>query len=197
MKVSKGLIYLWLGANLLLTGCGNPKPGIVAPLDPIQVNLDGSQKKVIDIAPQFKVEFLASYKLKARVLSTHSYKFDTESEIAPVDLALGWKKMSDYAIYSKMDILQQSRFYFWRPKEAPISKEEIIQSSSNTHMVPADNSIKDILEDVDKDDVIEAEGFLIHAFKPNGWQWWSSVVRTDTGNGACEIFYVTKLKIIS
>ena len=38
---------------------------------------------------------------------------DRESDLAPVDLALGWGRMSDEAILKDIQISQSGRFYFW------------------------------------------------------------------------------------
>ena len=40
------------------------------------------------------LNFLASYEVSARVMSRENYRFDKESEIAPMDFALGWGPMA-------------------------------------------------------------------------------------------------------
>jgi hypothetical protein len=76
---------------------------------------------------------LAKFSMSARVLSRADYHWDAGARLVPVDLALGWGRMSDSAVLDKIDISQSGRFYFWRVREFPIPEREIIESSANMH----------------------------------------------------------------
>ena len=39
-------------------------------------------------------------------------------------------------------------------------------------------------------------GYLVDARDKKGWRWNSSRTRDDTGDGACELFYVNSIKIL-
>jgi len=57
----------------------------------------------------------------------------TDSDLIPEDLALGWGPMSDNRVLRKIDISQSNRFYYWRaPADSPIGKDSIITHSANT-----------------------------------------------------------------
>ncbi|MCG4607274.1 hypothetical protein L0O74_13180, partial [Bifidobacterium longum] len=55
---------------------------------------------------------LQPYTGEFRVLSRENYNFGRESEISPVDFALGWDKMADPAVYKKLSIRQSNRWYY-------------------------------------------------------------------------------------
>ena len=101
--------------------------------------------------------------------------------------------MSDQAIVDKFDISQSSRWYFWSVKSYPIPKKEIEISSSNMHIIPANEEIEDALDDLLVGEIIYLKGYLVSVSKNNGWHWKSSLSRNDTGNGACEVVWVEKL----
>ncbi|HET8897624.1 MAG TPA: hypothetical protein VFN09_02405, partial [Rhodanobacteraceae bacterium] len=85
---------------------------------------------------------LAGFSVRARVLSRERYHFGREADYSPLDLALGWGRMQDAAVLSKLRISQGGRWYHLRwSSEPPLPAGEMLESSSNMHMVPADDAI--------------------------------------------------------
>ncbi len=168
-------------------------PGIIAPEIPLQQPVDASapslRKKDIAITP------LATFSITARVLSRADYRWDAPAAISPTDLALGWGRMSDTSVLDKIDISQSGRFYYWRVHEFPIPEREIIESSANMHLIPADGSVARAIDHVKQGDVVTFEGYLIEARWPDGGTWRSSLTRSDTGAGACEVVWVERFLI--
>lgn len=138
---------------------------------------------------------LAKFSLSARVLGRADYRFDDGAKFAPVDLALGWGRMSDSAVLEKVDISQSGRFYFWQVQAFPIPEREIIESSANMHLIPADTSVERAIGRTRVGDVVSFDGFLVRVDGPNGYQWTSSLTRSDSGNGACELVWVEHFSI--
>lgn len=134
----------------------------------------------------------ADFSIKAVVLSTKSYSWDKESDLSPVDFVLAWGKMSDPNIYTQLDISQRGRWFYWKTENMPIPQREIETSCANMHMIPSSQLIKDKLGRVSKKDKIYLEGYLVY-ITAEKYRWNSSLTRNDTGNGACEIIYVTKI----
>ncbi|QNK00199.1 hypothetical protein [Dyella telluris] len=162
-------------------------PGVLAPDAPTQIDLDqGTTLSRGDVTLVTRARF----ELTARVLSREDYRFDAGASLAPMDLALGWGRMSDSAVLAQVQISQENRFYHWHVERFPIPRREIEQSSSNMHMIPADDTARRELERVRPGEVIHLEGFLVDASKADGWRWRTSMTRDDTGAGACELVYV-------
>jgi hypothetical protein len=142
----------------------------------------------------FELEPLADFSLEARVLSRHDYHLDTESALAPTDLALGWGRMSDSTVLAALEISQSGRFYFYRWRDAPpIPPAEIVRSSANMHLIPADAGVAQALSRVRTGEVIALSGELVEARRADGWRWRSSLTREDTGAGACELVLVESI----
>jgi hypothetical protein len=165
--------------------------GEITPNDPIQTSTNAADIQLNG----FTLTPLAAYKIKARVLSTEDYSMGTEAELSPTDLALGWGAMSDEAVLSKIKISQGNRFFYWHVDEFPIPQREIEIHAANTHIIPANESIKRQLSKIRPGQIVSIEGQLIEAKRADGWHWRSSLSREDTGAGACELVYVTELSI--
>jgi hypothetical protein len=168
-------------------------PGVLVADAPLQQPLDAPVALLHRADASIKP--LARFALSARVLSRADYRWDRGSSIAPVDLALGWGRMSDSAVLDKMEISQSARFYFWRVREFPIPEREIIESSANMHLIPGDDSIERAIRRTRVGDVVSFDGYLIEADRADGGKWISSLSRTDTGAGACELVWIENFSI--
>ena len=114
------------------------------------------------------------------------------ADLVPEDLALGWGPMSDNRILKTMDIAQSARFLTWHVRpDTPVSRDTIITHSANTHVIPADRSIQKQLAGVRVGEVVRLTGTLVDATRDDGAQIRTSLTRTDTGAGACEVMLVT------
>ncbi len=176
---------------VLGAGCNGVEgePGITAPEPPRQVKLD---KAPVFMKGDLMVRTIASFEVDARVLSRKRYRFGKSAKIAPIDLALGWGPMSDVAEIEKIKIWQSNRFYWWKPRSEAIARQAISINSSNMHIIPADKTVKKELFRIRKGEVVTLTGYLVNVSSDN-FYWRTSLTRTDTGNGACELFYVTSV----
>ena len=167
-------------------------PGVVADSDPVQRPVDAAlslERKGIAI------QALQRFEIEARVLSASTYRLDREADLAPVDLALGWGRMSDSAVLDRLSISQSGRFYFWRADEFPIPRREIETHSANMHMIPSSPAVERRLKDIVRGQVVRISGYLVEAKAGDGWTWRSSLTRDDTGYGACELIWVEELAV--
>ena len=163
-------------------------PGVLVSTDPVQTDLGPSPPRLTKAG--YQILPLQSFSLVARVLSKERYRFDEAADIAPVDLALGWGRMSDQAILDAFDISQSGRFYFWHVDRFPIPRREIETHSANMHMIPANDEVKRKLLSIRAGQIVSLSGYLVEVHGPNGWRWRSSLTREDTGAGACEVVWV-------
>lgn len=166
-------------------------PGVLVPDAPLQEPVDSPplHKGGVNVLP------LARFSLSARVLARADYRWDMLAPLVPVDLALGWGRMSDTAVLAKVDISQSSRFYFWRVREFPIPEQEVVESSANMHLIPADSTIERAIKRSRVGDIVSFAGYLVALDWPNGAKAVSSLSRSDSGAGACEIVWVESFTI--
>lgn len=170
-------------------------PGIQAEQPPIQVNID--QKDFFQFKG-YQVSPLAEFKIKAKVLAKEDYYLGKESDLSPTDLVLGWGEMSDEEVVQQIDISQSGRWYYWNVERFPILRRKIETQSANMHMIPATDEIENSLSGVKQGEIVELDGYLVRVDDvDNGWYWQSSLSRDDTGNGACELVFVTHFDVSS
>ncbi|MBI1216782.1 MAG: hypothetical protein GC185_13315 [Alphaproteobacteria bacterium] len=159
---------------------------------PVQTNLTDGPSFGMN---GYTLHAVARYAVTARVLHTSRYFLDTESKLSPIDFALGWSLMSNKDVISRLSISQGGRFYHWHTDDYPIPRADIEHESANTHIIPATKDIADRAKSVSAGDVVTMAGYLVNVSGPNGWYWHTSLTRNDTGDGACEVFYVQYLSV--
>jgi hypothetical protein len=171
-----------------------PLEGMVAPYFPQQYELaepaPSFRKADFDVTP------VARFEIEARVLGREIYRHDTVAQLSPVDLALGWGPMSDSKVLKDIRTSQGNRFFYWSTDRFPVAREVIENSSTNAHLIPATPDIEARLKEVQVGDVVHFSGMLVNAYRASdGRSWKTSLRRDDSGDGACEIVYVTSLEV--
>lgn len=179
------------GASSAAVSC--VMPALPFGVEPVQGDVPGGVQPFR--RGEFVVTPLAAFSIEARVLGREDYRFGAEAAISPTDLALGWQRMAEPEVYEPLGITQSGRWYRyrWGGGGPPIPLPEIVRSSANMHMVPADESVARALEQVRPDQMVRIQGWLIEARRDDGWAWRSSLTRSDSGDGACELVYVCAL----
>ncbi len=167
-------------------------PGMVAPETPVQSNLQHAESFRVD---QYQITPLADFQVTARVLSKERYYFGRESELSPLDLALGWGPMSDEEVLRKIKITQSARWYYWKSRDLPIRKSIVVSHSANMHIIPATEELRDRLIHVRKGEVISFTGKLVKITARDGFHWESSMSREDSGGHSCEVVWVESLQV--
>lgn len=168
-------------------------PGVLVPEAPTQETL---QQPVSFLMDDYRLTKRAGFKIRARVLSRENYRWGSESALSPMDLALGWRPMSDQAILDRISITQGSRWYFTRYElPAPIPDQSIINNSGNMHIIPAGSGVLGRMKKIRRGDIVQIRGFLVDVDHDSGFRWRTSLRREDTGNGSCEIVYVDWIEI--
>lgn len=166
-------------------------PGVLVDSEPVQT--DPASRTPIRHG-DYELTPLADYAIEARVLSRHDYSFDGGSALAPTDLAVGWKRMSDNDVIAKLELSQSARYFTYRWKDAsPIPADEIVRSAANMHMIPADATAARDLARVRIGEIVTMHGQLVQAKRSDGWSWTSSLRRDDSGGGACELMLVDSI----
>ena len=168
-------------------------PGVHAPEPPRQHTISAASF----VENGYSVTPLADFSLTAKVLSRTDYRFDKEADLSPTDLALGWGPMSNEAVLAHFDISQRNRWYYWRSDNLPLSAQQVTEHSANMHIIPANADVARTLKRVRKGDLVSLSGNLVKVKDTNGWQWISSLTRSDSGDGSCELVWVKELSIAS
>lgn len=193
MKKLLVLVLLFVGGWLWLHEPVAAWRGIPAAHDPIQSD--------VGLPPPFRhddytITPLARYEVKAVVLSRKRYRYDTAADLSPIDLALGWGPMSTTAVINDLTMSQSGRWYEYSwADEPPLDPGLIATHSANTHCLPATRGIRRQLLDLHRHDIVTLKGHLVEVAGPNGYRWRSSLSRTDTRGGACEVMWITHVEV--
>ena len=167
--------------------------------EPVQTELSMSEKiSLFFVKKYYDYDIIitpkAHYRIYANVLNKHRYFFGIDSFLSPYDFVLGWGRYAREKNYSKVTFFQFRRWYYYFYSSAEFS--DVGLYSANTHIIPSNNTILEGIKKIKKHDYVYMEGYLVNidAVNPKGRQftWNTSLSRSDSGEGACEIFYITK-----
>lgn len=186
---------LWQAVNSWQLRPVHPPDGPLAPAEPLQSELDAAP--AVTTLGRWRLTPRARYDITARILSREDYHFDPLSDLIPQDLALGWGPMSDNRVLRAFEITQGGRFYFWKPKQPqlPIARQDVIEHSANTHVIPADAATRRQLRRLRVGQVVHLTGFLIDGVRDDGAYIHTSLTRSDTGPGSCEVMLVEQAEV--
>lgn len=170
-------------------------PGVLVSSEPQQ----GLTRETAPIEYRgFHLKPLAQFSIDARVLHRKVYRYDKQSSLVPLDLALGWGAMSDQSVLDRLTITQSMRFYWYHwAQQPPIAPEEIVSHSTNVHIIPSSSAIAVRCKSLRTGTIVHLSGDLVEATGPGINPWRSSLSRTDTGNGACELMWVKEMSILN
>ncbi len=193
------ILLFFLGCEKAqITGVGSE--GIDFSQGPVQSSLPSSEPILKETREgRFTLTPLTEYKLTGMVVSVRSYSDGWESLVSPYDLAIVWGKLTEPEYERFISYSQRDRWYFYRyQKDCPLDETYIISHSSNNHIIPDNENIRRALKTIKKKDKVVLEGFLVNVkgnYKGQEVYWNTSLSRSDTGNGSCEIIYVSKIRI--
>jgi hypothetical protein len=181
-----------LGLMGLFSGGPMQRPaGVLAPDEPEQTATRVQPFHFGD----YQIEPRAEYHIVARVLSVESYGWDGGSDLAPIDVAVGWGPMSDSSVLAHFRVTQGGRFFTIYPDAQAIDVHTALLGSANMHLIPASAAVRSQLQRVRVGHIAELRGKLVNASRADGYQWNSSLTRADTGGGACELYYVESVAL--
>ena len=197
-----GAIYLYLLFS-------NPKLPQLKDIHPLVLN-EPKQLEIEEEAYTFDyydnkyvIEPLADYELTGVVVShnnIHAFGdiYHDESSVDIKDICVIWGENTKLLPF-------QSFTFYSEPWSCHVETKSMNEWSrfhmdklSNTHLLSASPLVRNALEKVSIGDQVQLKGSLInycHALFPSNKRK-SSTIRTDTGNGACEVMMVTDFQLL-
>lgn len=143
----------------------------------------------------FRLNPRASYDISARVVDRDLYRFGAENALMPWDLVLTWGRLVDEPYRSKINYVHTHRFFNWGTSDGSLDMGYIAGHASNNHLIADNWRVAAALARVRAGDVVRLEGELVDITGPGGFDWKTSLVRDDSGPGACETMYVRAVTI--
>ena len=153
------------------------------------------------ITPLYNYELngmIVSYNDSSNWLDYYHKKWEDFINIK--DVCVIWGENIETGIYKKLKFSSGSYTCYWKTKpnitynEWSEFKNNCI---SNNHLLSVNKNINKKIMDTRIGDQIHLKGYLAaYAIKGGSFNRGTSVSRTDAGNGACEVIYLTDFQII-
>lgn len=200
-----GVVCLCIIGYLILQSYYEPEYSLVQNT-PISLDKNPLQNDKVqaDLPPmqKGKIKYFftprASYKISGLLVSKRNYFRGPTGYLSPYDYALVWGSVPQYLPYLKFS--QTYRYCLFTYKySASVDINYVQLHFSNNHIIPANSNIRKALKYAKKHSLVEIEGYLVNVMiniKGKGTSNWNtSTRRDDKGDGACEIIYVTRLRL--
>lgn len=173
--------------------------------DPIQTNTTRDpfsievNKQHYSLTPRFDYDLTGVVVSYSNANSfTDIWHYDDWKDFINVrDLCVIWGKNVSSGVYKKLDFSSDTWTCWFSWRDEATGQLFKWTDISNNHLLTENNQIKKQLMEAEIGDVVHFKGILTdyHNVDNGGWRK-TSIKRTDTGNGACEVVYLDEFDII-
>jgi hypothetical protein len=77
----------------------------------------------------------------------------------------------------------------------PIPPALLVNHAAQMHLIPATDALDARVRTLRPGQLVSLHGYLVDVRGPGDFRWITSLTRTDTGDGACEILWVETLSV--
>lgn len=179
-------------------------------LEPKQTATSGSIIKRIN-GVNVALNLVANYQIMGRVVDVERYnnsgkisdEYSMLNSLSQIDLGISWNDMAisknnnKVTWISKGDRHLQAIYKDRRWVDEMGGLDKINQSWSNNHLIPSNNIVAEDINKIKVGDFVKIEGYLVNLMceltAVKYIKYYTSMTRTDTGSGACEVIYVTNV----
>ncbi len=154
----------------------------------------------------YRIDPLYSYDLHGLVVSRHDSSSWTDylhresnDHLNVVDLCVIWGRNAISGSYRDIDFSSGQFTCYWQTSSQAAMAAFDEAAISNNHILTDDAALARQLRSVRVGDQIHFRGYLAEYSHNHGGQPFrrgTSIVRSDTGNGACETVYVNNVEIL-
>ena len=173
--------------------------------EPLQEMSDGRPFAIVIKGYTYAITPRATYDISGRVVSQHrgDALFNLGHKVDPgniKDVCVVWGDVVTSGAYRKVKFTsgEFTCSFSWSRNFTPTFNSE---KASNNHLIPATAAIDRRIRAIHVGDQIRLTGLLVdYTVTKDGQEIFTrhtSLTRSDTGNGACEILYVTGLSVIA
>jgi hypothetical protein len=131
---------------------------------------------------------------EGRVLAVKGYHGDAAATISPMDMVIGWEKMSAPLVFETLTFNQHERVaYLEGPLDVRVALVAYNTMWTQLHLIPADAAIERDIVDILPGTIVRIEGHLVH-ITGSQLDWPTSTSLEDTGLGACDNVWVESIR---
>jgi hypothetical protein len=167
--------------------------------EPLPQPFEVTRKKVTyTVTPLFNYEvwgMVVSYHHSASFVDISHRQWNDFINVK--DICVIWGKNVETGVYERMTFRNRDFTCFYRYPDRETGRLFTENCLSNNHLLPADPIVEEAVLSARKGDQVHFKGWLVsYGQKGAPYSRGSSTVRTDRGNGACEVVYVTEFEIL-
>ncbi len=141
----------------------------------------------------YEIVPLANYAIRSRVLKSEIDFASLIGMIAPIRLWVGWRQMGSACNCRSILFDEISRKFYYSYIPGEVDPREINNSIGYLALVPADESIGEVLLRLGKCDMVRMEGLLVNVRdRETGYEWTSSLSHADKSP---KVLFVTGVEI--
>ena len=177
--------------------------------EPIQIAVDGSDNGEYK-GRKIQITYKDYYDISGIVTSVHDYwGFDDYATLVPRDVCMAWGDLAKVYLAGDASFYQNNRSCYGKASNDDLDPSETfsyrtsfgqirtsISSMSNNHLIPSTPEIRSQIFGLRAGEKVRIAGYLVNVHYGD-IQLDSSTTREDSGNGACEIIYVTHVNKIN
>ena len=151
---------------------------------------------------QYLIEPLHDYALEGMVVSVRHHDGDRmlhqlwNDHLNVADLCVVWGSNTDVSRLREFEFWSGQFTCFFRTRNEDAWGRFRPDQMSNNHLITADGSLREAIDDVRIGDQVRLRGHLAQYSTAAGFKRGTSITRDDTGNGACETIYITDFQVM-
>ncbi len=174
-------------------------------LEPIQLETTKPSFKTTVNKVEYTINPKADYVIRGVVVSRHDSKtfWDyihtaSNDHINVADLCIVWGNNLRDDNYKQLDYSSGQFVCYVKTSSTPVWQAFDQTALSNNHLLVDSKALAKKILDARIGDQIELVGWLVEYTHQSGFNFFrgTSLVRTDTGNGACETIYVSSMQVL-
>lgn len=168
---------------------------------PEQTPVDEPPFEALQGGVRYRVEPLYRYRLQGLVVSRRAHDGDSmlhkrwNDHLNVADVCVVWGSNATLDL-SAFDFWSGQFTCYFQTDDAAAWRRFDLTGMSNNHLLTDDAWLRERIAAVEVGDQVRFDGYLARYGNDSGFERGTSLVRTDTGNGACETVYVTSFEVL-
>ena len=132
---------------------------------------------------------------EVRVLKNKRYFIDSRSEVAPIDVLVGWKEMSDERNIDHLHFSLDNRYYEVNYSRPPLPLTEMNSQMALWHLMPSTEEIDQQIKRIRTGNTLKLKGLIVDLDSEQGFDWNSEIIKPVGGKANNLILWVTDIQV--
>ncbi len=172
--------------------------------DPIQILKQNEEKFILDYkGDEYLIEPVATYDITGMIVSHNNIQalddiYHNSNSVDVRDLCLIWGRNAENDNHLHFNFKNEPFSCHINQKDNDPDAEFRMENLSNNHLLVSSLKLRDQIYSLHPGDQVRLKGWLINYGDKIGEPYRrTSLVRSDDGNGACEVMYVEDVEVLA